>query len=112
MSPNAPVSCSTPLQSVSGSSAPFPSHGRSRNADQTDTHATPLSSAKARTCAASSMTMNYAESYDGDMGDYALAAARSAHAQLRDVFGLSEAAAWRGMALTPMLGVNDVENET
>ncbi|MGA5105976.1 chitinase [Streptomyces cellulosae] len=58
------------------------------------------------------MTMNYAESYDGDMGDYALAAARSAHAQLRDVFGLSEAAAWRGMALTPMLGVNDVENET
>ncbi|MFE8956479.1 chitinase [Streptomyces althioticus] len=58
------------------------------------------------------MTMNYAESYDGDMGDYALTAARSAHAQLRDVFGLSEAAAWRGMALTPMLGVNDVENET
>ncbi|CAM5738547.1 Hydrolase OS=Streptomyces tendae OX=1932 GN=F3L20_02815 PE=4 SV=1 [Streptomyces tendae] len=35
------------------------------------------------------MTMNYAESYDGDMGDYALEAARSAHAQLRDVFGLS-----------------------
>ncbi|WP_231156647.1 chitinase [Streptomyces sp. CNZ748] len=58
------------------------------------------------------MTMNYAESYDGDMGDYALAAARSAHAQLRDVLGLSEAAAWRGMALTPMLGVNDVEGET
>ncbi|MEU9552928.1 chitinase [Streptomyces werraensis] len=58
------------------------------------------------------MTMNYAESYDGDMGEYALAAARSANAQLRDVFGLSEAEAWRGMALTPMLGVNDVENET
>ncbi|MEU2518276.1 chitinase [Streptomyces pseudogriseolus] len=58
------------------------------------------------------MTMNYAESYDGDMGDYALEAARSAHAQLRDVFGLSGAEAWRGMALTPMLGVNDVANET
>ncbi len=58
------------------------------------------------------MTMNYAESYDDDMGDYALDAARSAHAQLRDVFGLSGAEAWRGMALTPMLGVNDVANET
>ncbi len=46
------------------------------------------------------MTMNYAESYDDDMGDYALDAARSAHAQLRDVFGLSGAEAWRGMALT------------
>ncbi|MFF1273608.1 chitinase [Streptomyces marokkonensis] len=58
------------------------------------------------------MTMNYGESYDGDMGDYALTAARAAHAQLRDVFGLSGAAAWRGMALTSMIGVNDVEGET
>ncbi|MER7486186.1 chitinase [Streptomyces sp. NPDC126497] len=58
------------------------------------------------------MTMNYGESYDGDMGDYALTAAGAANAQLQDVFGLSEAAAWRGMALTSMLGVNDVEGET
>ncbi|CAL9544263.1 hypothetical protein SUDANB176_04308 [Streptomyces sp. enrichment culture] len=58
------------------------------------------------------MTMNYGESHDGDMGDYALTAARAAHTQLRDVFGLSDAAAWRGMALTPMIGVNDVEGET
>lgn len=58
------------------------------------------------------MTMNYGESYDGDMGEYALTAAEAANAQLQDVFGLSEAAAWRGMALTSMLGVNDVEGET
>ncbi|MGW0910881.1 chitinase [Streptomyces sp. NPDC002784] len=58
------------------------------------------------------MTMNYGESYDGDMGDYALTAAKAAHAQLRDVFGTSSAAAWRGMALTSMIGVNDVDGET
>lgn len=58
------------------------------------------------------MTMNYGESFDGDMGDYALSAAKAAHRQLRDVFGLSEAQAWRGMALTSMIGVNDVKGET
>ncbi|MHC3473758.1 chitinase [Streptomyces sp. 7R007] len=58
------------------------------------------------------MTMNYGESYDGDMGDYALTSARAAHTQLKKVFGLSDAAAWRGMALTSMIGVNDVDNET
>ncbi|MFI1421005.1 chitinase [Streptomyces sp. NPDC020731] len=58
------------------------------------------------------MTMNYGESYDGDMGDYALTAAEAAHTQLVDVFGLSDAAAWRGMALTSMIGVNDVKGET
>ncbi|MGW5636809.1 chitinase [Streptomyces sp. NPDC003832] len=58
------------------------------------------------------MTMNYGESYDGDMGGYALTAARAAHTQLRDVFGTSSAAAWRGMALTSMIGVNDVAGET
>ncbi|MFE9443302.1 chitinase [Streptomyces sp. NPDC006602] len=58
------------------------------------------------------MTMNYGESYDGDMGDYALTSARAAHGQLKDVFGLADAAAWRGMALTSMIGVNDVDNET
>jgi chitinase len=58
------------------------------------------------------MTMNYGESYDGDMGEYALASARAAHGQLREVFGLSSAKAWRGLAITSMLGVNDVEGET
>ncbi|MFI1835055.1 chitinase [Streptomyces olivaceoviridis] len=58
------------------------------------------------------MTMNYGESYDGDMGDYAVASATAAHAQLKKVFGLSDANAWRGMALTSMIGVNDVAGET
>ncbi|MER5829277.1 chitinase [Streptomyces sp. NPDC002130] len=58
------------------------------------------------------MTMNYGPSYDGDMGGYALTAAEAAHAQLRKMFGTSDATAWRGMALTSMIGVNDVEGET
>lgn len=58
------------------------------------------------------MTMNYGESYAGDMGDYALASAEAAHTQLKKVFGTSDADAWRGMALTSMLGVNDVAGET
>ncbi|MFG3153069.1 chitinase [Streptomyces sp. NPDC048219] len=58
------------------------------------------------------MTMNYGESYGGDMGAYALTAAKAAHSQLKEVFGTSDADAWRGMALTSMLGVNDVAGET
>ncbi|MEV8555579.1 chitinase [Streptomyces sp. NPDC051917] len=58
------------------------------------------------------MTMNYGESYAGDMGDYAVTSAEAAHAQLKKVFGLSDAGAWRGMALTSMIGVNDVDGET
>lgn len=58
------------------------------------------------------MTMNYGESYDGDMGDYAVTSAKAAHAQLKQLFGTSDAGAWKGMALTSMLGVNDVDGET
>ncbi|MFD6285120.1 chitinase [Streptomyces sp. NPDC060205] len=58
------------------------------------------------------MTMNYGSSYDEDMGDYAKTSARAAHDQLEEVFGLSDAGAWKGLALTSMLGVNDVDNET
>ncbi|MGY0485646.1 chitinase [Streptomyces sp. WG-D5] len=58
------------------------------------------------------MTMNYGESYQGDMSDYARTAARATHTRLKKVFGLSDAKAWQGMALTPMLGVNDIEGET
>ncbi|MEU6555613.1 chitinase [Streptomyces sp. NPDC046915] len=58
------------------------------------------------------MTMNYGESYTGDMGDYALTAAEATHTQLKKVFGLSDANAWRGMALTSMIGVNDIGSET
>ncbi|MFF4347751.1 chitinase [Streptomyces sp. NPDC001530] len=58
------------------------------------------------------MTMNYGSSYAGDMGDYAETSAEAAHDQLADVFGLSSAGAWQGLALTSMIGVNDVDNET
>ncbi|KPI01068.1 Chitinase [Actinobacteria bacterium OK074] len=58
------------------------------------------------------MTMNYGESYDGDMGDYALQSAKATNTQLVGIFGLSSAAAWRGMALTSMIGDNDVSGET
>ncbi|WP_030839976.1 chitinase [Streptomyces sp. NRRL S-475] len=58
------------------------------------------------------MTMNYGSSYDGDMGGYALTSAKAAHPQLKKVFGTSDATAWQGMALTSMIGVNDVANET
>ncbi|AZQ36650.1 hydrolase [Streptomyces cyaneochromogenes] len=58
------------------------------------------------------MTMNYGESYTGDMGDYALTSAKATHAQLREIFGTSDTTAWNAMALTSMPGVNDVDNET
>ncbi|MFF3845389.1 chitinase [Streptomyces sp. NPDC002328] len=58
------------------------------------------------------MTMNYGESYTGDMGGYAIAAATAAHTQLKKTFGTTDAAAWKGMALTSMIGVNDVDGET
>ncbi|MER5469592.1 chitinase [Streptomyces sp. NPDC002685] len=58
------------------------------------------------------MTMNYGSSYADDMGDYAITSAEAAHEQLKDVFGLSGTSAWQGLALTSMIGVNDVDNET
>ena len=58
------------------------------------------------------MTMNYGSAYTGDMGDYAETSARAAHGQLEKIFGLSHAAAWRGLALTSMIGDNDVARET
>lgn len=58
------------------------------------------------------MTMNYGSSYADDMGDYAITSAGAAHRQLQKVFGLSAASAWQGLALTSMIGVNDVDNET
>ncbi|MFE3325736.1 chitinase [Streptomyces sp. NPDC059176] len=58
------------------------------------------------------MTMNYGESYAGDMGDYAITSAEATHDQLAELFGLSSQGAWQGMALTSMIGVNDVPGET
>ncbi|TCR24889.1 chitinase [Streptomyces sp. BK205] len=58
------------------------------------------------------MTMNYAESYDGDMGTYAITSAKAAQGQLKSVFGTSDSTAWGALALTSMIGTNDVDGET
>ncbi|MFF4246849.1 cellulose binding domain-containing protein [Streptomyces sp. NPDC001822] len=57
------------------------------------------------------MAMDYGASYSGDMGDYATQAATATQAQLKGVLGLSDAAAWKTVAVTPMIGVNDVATE-
>ncbi|MGW7457280.1 cellulose binding domain-containing protein [Streptomyces sp. NPDC054797] len=57
------------------------------------------------------MAMDYGPAYSGDMGLYAIQAATATQAQLKGVLGLSDAAAWKAVAVTPMIGVNDVASE-
>ncbi|WP_406395027.1 cellulose binding domain-containing protein [Streptomyces sp. NBC_00887] len=57
------------------------------------------------------MAMDYGPAYSGDMGDYATQAATATQAQIKGVLGLSDAAAWEAVAVTPMIGVNDVVTE-
>ncbi|WP_031024828.1 cellulose binding domain-containing protein [Streptomyces sp. NRRL WC-3725] len=57
------------------------------------------------------MAMDYGASYNGDMGTYAEQAATATQAQVKSVLGLSDAAAWKAVAVTPMIGVNDVSSE-
>ncbi|MFF4850755.1 cellulose binding domain-containing protein [Streptomyces sp. NPDC001194] len=57
------------------------------------------------------MAMDYGPAYSGDMGGYAVQAATATQAQIKGVLGLSEAAAWKTVAVTPMIGVNDVSTE-
>lgn len=57
------------------------------------------------------MAMDYGASYNGDMGTYAEQAATAAQAQIKGVLGLSDSAAWKAVAVTPMIGVNDVSSE-
>ncbi|MER8044345.1 cellulose binding domain-containing protein [Streptomyces sp. NPDC094032] len=57
------------------------------------------------------MAMDYGPAYSGDMGQYAISAATATQAQIKGVLGLSDAAAWKAVAITPMLGVNDVSSE-
>lgn len=47
----------------------------------------------------------------GRMGDYAIKAATAVHGQLRRALGIGDAAAWNKVAITPMIGVNDVTTE-
>ncbi|OKK22242.1 sugar hydrolase [Streptomyces sp. CB00455] len=57
------------------------------------------------------MAMDYGPAYNGDMGQYAIQAATATQGQLKGVLGLSDAAAWKAVAVTPMIGVNDVASE-
>ncbi|WFB09386.1 cellulose binding domain-containing protein [Streptomyces sp. LX-29] len=57
------------------------------------------------------MAMDYGSSFTGDMGQYAIEAATATQAQVKGVLGLSDAAAWKAVAVTPMIGVNDVAVE-
>ncbi|CAL9467413.1 putative bifunctional chitinase_lysozyme [Streptomyces sp. enrichment culture] len=57
------------------------------------------------------MAMDYGPAYSGDMGTYAEQAATATQAQLKGVLGLSDGEAWRTVAVTPMIGVNDVVTE-
>ncbi|MCX5212682.1 cellulose binding domain-containing protein [Kitasatospora sp. NBC_00240] len=47
----------------------------------------------------------------GQMGKYAIAAATATQAQVKSVLGLDDGAAWGKVAVTPMIGVNDVSTE-
>ncbi len=62
------------------------------------------------------MTMDYgdraAPNPGGHMGDYAIKAANGAHLQLKKLFPtLQDAARWKLIGLTSMIGVNDVKSE-
>ncbi|MDF3147302.1 MULTISPECIES: cellulose binding domain-containing protein [unclassified Streptomyces] len=57
------------------------------------------------------MAMDYGPAYSGDMGTYAEQAATATQAQVKSVLGLSDSAAWKSVAVTPMIGVNDVTTE-
>ncbi|SDO06414.1 cellulose binding domain-containing protein [Actinacidiphila guanduensis] len=58
------------------------------------------------------MAMDYGSSFTGDMGQYAIDGATATQAQVKSVLGISDAAAWQKIAVTPMIGVNDVSTET
>ncbi|MFC1409547.1 cellulose binding domain-containing protein [Streptacidiphilus sp. N1-12] len=61
------------------------------------------------------MAMDYgdgaAPSPSGRMGTYAIDAATATQAQVKSIFGLSDADAWKHVAVTPMIGVNDTSTE-
>ncbi|MFJ3396254.1 cellulose binding domain-containing protein [Streptomyces microflavus] len=57
------------------------------------------------------MAMDYGPAYSDDMGTYAIQAATATQAQIKGVLGLSDTAAWKAVAVTAMIGVNDVVTE-
>jgi hypothetical protein len=56
------------------------------------------------------MAMDYGEGA-GNQGANAISAAKATEAQVKSALGLSDAAAWKKVGVTPMLGVNDNEDE-
>ncbi|GGR77540.1 sugar hydrolase [Streptomyces aureoverticillatus] len=64
-----------------------------------------------KTSAVNIMAMDYGPAYSDDMGKYATQAATATQAQIKGVLGLSDAEAWKTVAVTPMIGVNDVTTE-
>ena len=66
----------------------------------------------ARVSAVNIMAMDFGSYYDGDMGEYAIAAATATQKQIKPALGIRrDAEAWKTVAVTPMIGVNDVEVE-
>ncbi|MEB8339031.1 cellulose binding domain-containing protein [Streptomyces endophyticus] len=61
------------------------------------------------------MAMNFGSSPAphprGRMGKYAIDTAESTHAQLKAIIGGSDSAVWNRVAVTPMIGVNDIDEE-
>jgi Cellulose binding domain len=61
------------------------------------------------------MTMDYGDGAapdpSGRMGTFAIEAATAADAQVATVLGISDDAAWSKIAVTPMIGVNDISDE-
>ena len=61
------------------------------------------------------MAMDYgdgaAPNPSGQMGTFAIDAATATDAQVAGAMGISDAAAWSKIALTPMIGVNDTSDE-
>lgn len=58
------------------------------------------------------MAMDYGPAYNGNMGDYAIAAGKSLFAYLKDLSPKSsDAMLWQRVEITPMIGVNDVNIE-
>ena len=61
------------------------------------------------------MAMDYgdgaAPNPSGQMGTFAIDAATATDAQVASALGISDAAAWSKVAVTPMIGVNDTSDE-
>lgn len=57
------------------------------------------------------MAMDYGPGYTGNMGDYAISAATATQNTVKNIFGLGDTQAWKKIAVTPMIGQNDVQGE-